>query len=118
MTTEQLHSRLTHDAESLLASVKVDGADSDPIDPAIGIVYNQPFSGHYYHIQTADKLYRSRSLWDQSLTVPGMSLLQGALCASGPQAQPLLAWVKPLYQKGQPLIIVVAEDLTAMEKRP
>ena len=70
LTEQYFASRLTHDVEALLAGMTFD-ADGHPIvavdrgDP----IFHRPFSGHYYQIMSDGDVVRSRSLWDQSLTV-------------------------------------------------
>ena len=49
LTTEQLLSRLAHDAETLLAGARFDASGAFAIDPArVNAIYQRPFSGHYY----------------------------------------------------------------------
>lgn len=118
MTTDYLASRLEHDAENLLAAIQPlpDGGivlDSAKLDP----LYQRPYSGHYYRIDTTQQAVRSRSLWDHDLA--GGLLPVGAqqrLDQHGPEHQPLLV-VSRGYRKGeQDITITVAEDLSLIRQ--
>ncbi|MEZ5872838.1 MAG: HAMP domain-containing sensor histidine kinase [Nitratireductor sp.] len=72
---------------------------SEPSDPR----YSIPASGFYWQVSGgADKLLRSRSLWDQELSngiavdIPGASLHS----AEGPDGQPLLAEIETIEVEG------------------
>ena len=113
LAEDYIASRLTHDAETLLSAIQFDENDKLIIDPArIDLIYNQPFSGHYYTIDTATESVSSRSLWDQQLkyvTVnPGNQL---STVQQGPELQSLLVISVGYKKMGQPLTITVAEDL-------
>ena len=68
LTEEYFASRLTHDAEGLLAGIVFD-PDQRPVvavdraDP----IFNRPFSGHYYEVMSEGFVVRSRSLLDHLL---------------------------------------------------
>ena len=113
LAEDYIASRLTHDAETLLSAMQFDENNKLTIDPArIDLIYNQPFSGHYYAIDTATESVNSRSLWDQQLkhvTVdPGKQL---RTLQQGPELQSLLVISVGYRKQGQPLTITVAEDL-------
>lgn len=117
LTTDQLLSRLAHDAETLLAGARFDTAGMLAIDPArINAIYQRPFSGHYYVVIAGDRREPSRSLWDSELAVeplaPGASR---ELHLNGPQHQPLLVRVQGYSRQQRDLTIAVAEDLTALQ---
>jgi signal transduction histidine kinase len=118
MTEDYIASRLEHDAESLLSalhflsdgSVMLDSARTDPI-------YQRPYSGHYYRIETARQLLRSRSLWDQDMSVAPLAV--GAfrrITLRGPERQPLLIVARGYRKAGEDLTIAVAEDLGLIEQ--
>lgn len=118
MTTDYLASRLTHDAENLLAAIHPQPDGSIILDSAkLDSVYQRPYSGHYYRIDTAQQSVRSRSLWDHDLA--GGLLPAGAqqrLDQQGPEHQPLLV-VTHGYRKGeQDITITVAEDLSLIRQ--
>jgi signal transduction histidine kinase len=113
LAEDYIASRLTHDAETLLSAIQFDENDKLIIDPArIDLIYNQPFSGHYYAIDTATESVSSRSLWDQQLkyvTVdPGN---QFSIVQQGPELQSLLVISVGYKKQGQALTITIAEDL-------
>jgi signal transduction histidine kinase len=115
LTERYVASRLQHDTENILAALLINGAPSlDPerIDP----VYKRPFSGRYYQIRVGEALLRSRSLWDQELSIPPVNPGdQTTLHTSGPQEQTLLLSVSGFKKRDQGVTIAVAEDLSAME---
>lgn len=108
-------SRLEHDAESLLTALVLRprenpiGLRGDRLNP----VYQRVFSGHYYRIEVNGAVLRSRSLWDQDLTVPPVtSGSSKSLRMDGPEEQLLLVRVAGYQKAGQAVTIAVAEDLS------
>ena len=117
LTEDYMSSRLAHDGETLLAALNFD-KDGRPrlaaarIDP----VYRRPFSGRYFQIRAGEAVLRSRSLWDQALTLPALAPGETRrLRLGGPQAQPLLVWVAGFRKQDRPLTLAVAEDLSGVE---
>ncbi|MCC7201835.1 MAG: sensor histidine kinase [Nitrospirae bacterium] len=118
LTEDYVASRLRHDAEGFLVAL-VTGSDNTPsylnmqrIDP----IYNRPFSGHYYQIQTGGQIIRSRSLWDEELVIPpasGDTITKSY--SNGPRGQLLLLLAGNFIKQDQPVFIAVAEDLSPME---
>ncbi len=111
--------RLGHDAEALLGAVRTD-ADGRPglPDTALGPVYRQPFSGHYYGLLAeGGRAVWSRSLWDQRLELeplaPGVQQVREL---PGPQGQSLLVLAAGYRKQGHALTIGVAEDLGPIER--
>jgi signal transduction histidine kinase len=106
-------SRLSHDAEALIAGIPAQGLEIErPLPP----VYSQPFSGHYYLVRLADgRAIRSRSLWDYPFEVaslaPGESRLD---LRSGPQGQRLLLWQSGYQRPDTTFTVAVAEDLNPL----
>ncbi|WP_127477947.1 sensor histidine kinase [Sulfurivermis fontis] len=113
MTQDYIASRLLHDSESLLAAIQPQpdgtlGIDTTRIDG----IYQRPYSGHYYRIESGQQVLRSRSLWDQDLPVPVLaSGAEQRLQRHGPQHQPLLVVVHGYSKDGRDITIAVAEDL-------
>lgn len=108
-------SRLEHDAESLLTALVLRpreepiGLRGDRLNP----VYQRAFSGHYYRIEVNGTVLRSRSLWDQDLTVPAVQTGESvALRMDGPEEQLLLVRVGGYQKAGRTVIVAVAEDLS------
>lgn len=106
-----LEAGLRNDSENLLMAL-VRGPQGLQLDERrLSPAYQQPFSGHYFHIDFADNHWRSRSLWDQELPLldhPGLhSNLQ-----LGPGGQQLLVLRADYRRLGQSISISVAQDYT------
>lgn len=106
-------SRLTHDAEALIAGIAPDRGEIDrPLPP----VYRQPFSGHYFVVRFDDgRSLRSRSLWDHPLEIgpliPGKTAVE---LRDGPHGQRLLLWSAGYEKQGLAFTVAIAEDLTPL----
>ena len=117
LTYEFVGSRLEHDVEGLLAVLEVQSdtltLDSNKMSP----IYQQPFSGHYYAIAINHKqVIISRSLWDQSITIPKLKIGERRLeIKEGPNKQKLLSISRSFSKKDQEITITLAEDLSAIE---
>ena len=114
---QQLASRLSHDGESLLGGLQFDTAGQVQLDAArIQGIYQQPFSGHYFQINSGEQTVRSRSLWDAVLAVPAVAVGETRVSSVvGPQRQPLLVWTRGFRKQGGVVLITVAEDLQALQ---
>lgn len=115
LAEDYILTRLEHDAESLLTALIVRtgpesfGLRGDRLNP----VYQRAYSGHYYRIEIAGQVLRSRSLWDQDLELPPVAVGEArALRLDGPEDQLLLARVAGYRKAGQDVVIAVTEDLT------
>ena len=117
LTTDQLLSRLAHDAETLLAGARFDAAGVFAIEPArVNAIYQRPFSGHYYIVIAGAQREPSRSMWDSELAVEPLAPGESRnLHLAGPQRQPLLVRVAGYSRQQHNLTIAVAEDLTALD---
>ncbi|WP_295581359.1 sensor histidine kinase [uncultured Lamprocystis sp.] len=111
--------RLEHDAEALVGALnrRADGR-LEVGDQHLTPVYHQPYSGHYFVIETRDgQRIRSRSLWDQDLAdrplPPGTSAHWRAV---GPQQQRLLVWEGGYHLDGIDFALAFAEDVTALDR--
>jgi signal transduction histidine kinase len=111
-------SRLAHDAEGLVGALSrtADGR-LDLGQQRLTPVYHQPYSGHYFVIETHDgQRIRSRSLWDQDLAGrplgPGMSEYWRTL---GPDRQRLLVLGGGYRLEGADFSLAVAEDVTPLD---
>lgn len=113
MTEDYIASRLSHDAENLLAALQPQADGSLTLDGAkLDAIYHRPYSGHYYRIETARQVLRSRSLWDRDLSLaPLPSGEQRRLTQEGPERQPLLVVIHGYHKGDQAVTIAVAEDL-------
>jgi signal transduction histidine kinase len=118
LTEGYIESRLRHDSEGLLAAINP-AKESAPLtlnQEHLDLIYNRPFSGHYYMIRTGDHLLHSRSLWDYDLPVPDVSVGETRrLYSPGPGGQNLLLLVNGFKKQDRPVIIAVAEDLSEIE---
>ena len=102
-------SRLEHDAEALLRAL----AHHPPRPDGLGLIYQQPFSGHYYAIITADgRQHLSRSLRGQPLGAEPLPVGQVTDWeVRGPRGQRLLVRGAGYRIDDASVTIAVAEDL-------
>ena len=111
-----VQSRLVHDADSLLSSLQLDKAGDWNVTPGrMSAIYQKPFSGHYYVVQSSHRTFYSRSLWDETLAVAPIQ--QGETRqwkAIGPSGQPLLVWSGGFQKQGRHFTIAIAEDLSPL----
>ena len=109
-------SRLQHDAEALVGSLRKVPAQQAASSLNTGmLIYNQPFSGHYYKLLTTDRVYRSPSLEDQDIAVAPQKM--GSVRdwkADGPKGQQLLVRAAGYRLDDRPATLAVAEDLTPL----
>lgn len=118
LTEGYIESRLRHDSEGLLAALNPMSQTTSPAlnQEHIDLIYNRPFSGHYYMIRIGDHLLYSRSLWDYDLPIPEVSVGETRrLYSPGPGGQTLLLLVNGFKKQDRPVIIAVAEDLSEIE---
>ncbi len=118
LTEDYVLSHIQHDTETLLATVQFDENNTPRLQTSkLDVIYQRPFSGHYYQIRQADRPpLRSRSLWDEKLEfdIPlvGQSIEQHSI---GPEQQPLLMYIASYVKSGVTITIAVAEDLSPIE---
>lgn len=112
-------SRLEHDAEGLLLGLRFDPQGRPALDPRyIAPIYNRPYSGHYFVVESADARLRSRSFWDRELELAPPEGAAGDLWhMAGFAGEPLLVWRQHFEKAGQRVSITVAEDLSDLERR-
>lgn len=114
---DHIESRLEQDIDVLLASVRLDNAgkiilDVNHVDPR----YLQPFSGAYYQVRANKELLRSRSLWDEELSVPNVTTgTMSQHYTTGPTHQKLLMVVGVYQKQSSDIVIAVAEDLASVQ---
>lgn len=109
--------RLEHDLETLLAALEFD-ADGRPQLAAdrIGATFRQPYSGHYYQIETPGGELCSRSLWDADLTLPPLAADRATRAfVAGPQDQRLLLVGRAFRVQNRQVAIAVTEDFTPID---
>lgn len=115
LTEHYIGTRLEHDAQGLLVAFGSPGSGQAPrLRPArISPIYDRVFSGHYYQIESGGQVLRSRSLWDQALSLPSLEAGQTVLMRqTGPEDQLLLVRVRHYIKEDRDLLLAVAEDLT------
>ena len=118
LAKEYIASRLEHDAEILLNAINFDNNGILTIDATrIDLIYNQPFSGHYYVLSTDKQSISSRSLWDHKLKVISVNTgQQSRTLQYGPDQQSLLLMSHGYKKQGKKLTISIAEDLNPINK--
>jgi len=112
----QMLTRLEHDGDSLLAflDVAADGSLHFNADH-LGLVYEQPYSGHYFIIQADAQVFQSHSMGAETLSTQPVAIgKQQRYHSNGPQSQPVLALTRSISRQGQTFNLTVAEDLTAL----
>lgn len=110
--------RLEHDLETLLAALEFDLA-GQPRLPAerIGASFHQPFSGHYYQIETPSGELCSRSLWDADLALPPLAADRVTRTfITGPENQQLLLVGRTFRVRDQSVAIAVTENFTPVRQ--
>lgn len=117
LTYNYVYTRLSHDTETLLAVIVNKKSTPDKNISGVGSIYQQPFSGHYFEVIQNNQRLRSRSLWDQNLEYPNkFSSLENRFEGIGPMKQPLLLLASQFSHQGEPITIIVAEDISSVEK--
>ena len=117
LAENQIALRLQHDSEALLAIIEFDPQGQPILSKKYhDLIYQQPFSGHYFKILGAQTEIRSRSLWDQDLPVSAQSPgNKDRTHRIGPQRQPLLVLTIGYVKQQHAISIAVAEDLSPIE---
>jgi len=113
----QMATRLAHDGDTLLGGLTFHAGGHVALDARrIQGIYLQPFSGHYFLIDVDGQLIRSRSLWDESLSLPEVAVGEVSIRhVSGPERQPLLLWSSSFRKQGRLVKVAVAEDLYGLQ---
>lgn len=114
VATAYVGSRLEHDADNLLAGLRFDAAGRPLLGTRVDIIYERPFSGHYFRLASGEHVLRSRSLWDQDL--PAVTTAQtDTRRIPGPQAQTLLLLTRVHTKQGRVFTLSIAEDVSGIE---
>lgn len=110
---DYIYTRLNHDNETLLAVAVKNTKQLNKKLLSTGSVYQKPFSGHYFEISENNSLFRSRSLWDQTLKYDHSIInSKDHQQISGPMGQPLLLLVKRFRKGDRTIVVAVAEDVS------
>jgi signal transduction histidine kinase len=114
---KQMMTRLEHDSDSLLQTLKMDAGEITFENSRIPLVYDQQYSGHYFVLQIAERKYESVSLNLQHLLVEPVAIDEVKhYYLPGPQQQPLLVLTRSINKQGQVITLTIAEDLTEIGK--
>jgi signal transduction histidine kinase len=118
LAEEYIASRMAHDADTLLSAIEFDNIGNLTLDDLrIDLVYNQPFSGHYFVINTDVQTVSSRSLWDHPLKHIDVNTDgQPRTKQPGPEEQSLLVISRSYTKQGNQLMVSIAEDLNPINK--
>jgi len=118
LAEEYIASRMAHDAETLLSAIEFDKEGNLTLDDLrIDLVYNQPFSGHYYVINTDAQTISSRSLWDHPLKHVDVNTDEQLRTKQpGPEEQSLLVISREYTKQGTQIRVSIAEDLNPINK--
>lgn len=100
---------LQEETESLVSSIVRDGQNIYLDKYRINPIYNRPYSGRYFIIETGQETWRSRSLWDSEVAAANSEGLVSEL-AIGPNKQQLLVYRADFQKYGNDLRITVARD--------
>ncbi len=116
LADDYIASRLQNDSETLLRTVGFDVNNKLTFDTSrIGHIYSQPFSGHYYIIDSGGQQLHSRSLWDYRLKHDSVSSGEHSRSTQlGPEQQTLLVLSSGYIKQGLPLTILIAEDMNSI----
>lgn len=115
---EYISARLEHDVETLLTAISFNDSNIIINETVINPIYKRAFSGHYYIIQYRNDIFRSRSLWDQSLALTNVTdNTYTKSIQTGPDNQPLIIISRPFTKQNKTITIHIAEDLTPTIKQ-
>jgi signal transduction histidine kinase len=109
--------RLEHDLETVLAALTFNASGQPQLAAErLGATFHQPYSGHYYQIETASGELCSHFLWDSDLTLPPLATDRVTRAfVTGPQEKRLLLVGRAFRVQNQPVAIAVTEDFTPLE---
>ncbi len=111
--------RLAHDGEGLLARLLVVEGQPIALHPGpLAPIYQTPFSGHYFRIESGGVVLRSPSLWDEDLPVEPLPPERSSAVQhlTGPDGQPLVVWVRRVRYGGRQVTVAVAEDVAHIRR--
>ena len=115
---KQMTTRLEHDSDSILATLKQDDAGEISFENSrIPLVYDQQFSGHYFVLKIDNRIYNSVSLQQQLLETIDIAVDDVKhYHLPGPNGQPLLVFGRSINKNGHLITLTIAEDLTEIGK--
>jgi signal transduction histidine kinase len=115
ITEDQMASRLGHDADNIVLAMQIAPGLAALDRTRLDNIFNRPFSGHYFVVETGGMRFRSRSLWDENLDVDPKALPPRSHI-QGPSGQHLLAVSRHYLKDGAPVWVVVGEDLSHVQR--
>ena len=118
LTETFLRERLEHDLDSILVGLSFDAERRLHLDSGrVNAIYRQPYSGHYFRVRAGEQMVRSRSLWDTDLPVPeDFGPADAPVYVPGPGDQELLVDAYRAIVQGQPLVVVLGEDFSPLNR--
>ena len=118
LSEQYISSRLEHISDLLAGAVTIDASGSISLDTTrIDPIYSQAFSGNYYKVSIGDEQFRSRSLWDETLTTENLDAGDQLVTKKpGPQQQELLILNRTYKKRGQVIQVAVAEDISSLSQ--
>ncbi len=116
---DYMETRLQHDAESLVSALEYNDQDQWHLSPGrMSAVYSRVRSGHYFRISVKDQLISSRSLFDENFpTAPRLKGGSGAYVTEGIGKETWLVWFQLVDKRGSEIKILVAEDMTPVQRQ-
>jgi signal transduction histidine kinase len=117
LTENQLFERLERECERLLSIVEFNQQQALLLNTErLDVVYQRPFSGHYYSVLSEQQQLLSRSLWDTTLNIQPLPAGQEKnLKLNGPEQQPLLVVLRGYKKQNHVLTIAVAENIAPLQ---
>lgn len=110
--------RLHHDLETLIGDLRLVGNGPEMDRRRLTLVYDQPYSGHYFQIRVPDTApLRSRSLWDASLPLPALAPGERRMKrVEGPAGRTVLLLAYGVRKSGEAAVVGVAEDIQPLRQ--
>jgi len=116
ITEDQMATRLGHDADNIVVALQVAPGRGASLEVTrLDSIFERPFSGHYFVVETEGVRFRSRSLWDENLDLDPATLPPRARMP-GPADQTLLVLSRRYVKNGAEVRVVVAEDLSHTQR--
>lgn len=113
----EMATRLSHDADSLLATLDLQPNGHPPFDASrAGTIYGREYSGHYFVVAIDGRAYKSAS-FGASPAFDAAAGDAGLHHVDGPNGQPLLVLTTSLDVDGTHVALAVAEDLSKMNEQ-
>ena len=112
-----VETRLQHDGDAVAGAVSFAGQTLSLDEQRIPGIYQQPLSGHYFFVDAGREQIRSRSLWDQTLSLDRIRQGGGLQQLPGPQGEPLLVVTAGYAIDDRTVKVVVAESILDIDRQ-